>query len=55
MTAIHTEKAFEELITAHLVGHGWVAGRDADFDPAVALDRGNLFAFIEATQRSSSG
>jgi type I restriction enzyme R subunit len=50
MTAIHTEKAFEELITAHLVAHGWLAGRDADFDPTLALDRSHLFAFIEATQ-----
>jgi type I restriction enzyme R subunit len=50
MAAIHTEKAFEDFITAHLVAHGWLAGQAADFDPTVALDRGHLFAFIAATQ-----
>lgn len=50
MSGIHKEKAFEDLIEAHLLESGWRKGRDADFDPVRALDATQLFAFIKETQ-----
>jgi type I restriction enzyme R subunit len=50
MTDIHKEKAFEDHIEAHLVEHGWLRGRDADFDPTHAVDPTHLFAFLRDTQ-----
>lgn len=47
---IHKEKAFEDEIEAHLLEHGWLRGRDADFDPVRALDAGQLLSFIRETQ-----
>ncbi len=50
MSDIHKERAFEDEIEAHLLDHGWLRGRDADFDPKTALDATHLLAFIKETQ-----
>jgi type I restriction enzyme R subunit len=45
------EVAFEDAIVEHLVtGAGYTPGVPTNFDPAVALDTAELFAFIGATQ-----
>ncbi len=43
---IHLEDAVED----HLLEHGWLKGDPKDFDPELAIDQTQLFAFIEATQ-----
>lgn len=50
MNDVHKEIAFERQIQAHLLEHGWARGSDADFDPKLAVDREQLFGFIEETQ-----
>jgi len=50
MTAIHTEGAFEEAVAEHLVAHGYHRGDPAGFDPEIAIDTAQLFAYIEASQ-----
>lgn len=50
MPGVHTEAAFEQLIGDHLVANGYTRGSKGDYDPALALDPAQLFAFIEATQ-----
>jgi type I restriction enzyme, R subunit len=50
MTASHKEKAFEDGVEAHLLGHGWLQGDPAGFRRDLALDPAHLFAFIETTQ-----
>lgn len=48
--SVHTERAFEEAIEAHLLGHGWVQGTASFYRRDVALDTAVLFEFIGATQ-----
>src|SRR5438132_7846906 len=52
MTArMHTERALEDLIEAHLIEQGgWHKGNPTDFDAELALTRSDLFAFIQTTQ-----
>jgi len=50
MVAIHTERAFEEAVADHLVASGHLHGDPADFEPEIALDTAQLFAWIEASQ-----
>jgi type I restriction enzyme R subunit len=50
MAAVHTERAFEEAVADHLVDNGYHRGDPADFDPEIALDAVQLFAWIEASQ-----
>jgi type I restriction enzyme R subunit len=50
MAMVHTERAFEEAVADHLVAHGYHRGDPADFDPEIALDSAQLFAYIEASQ-----
>ena len=47
---IRKEAAFESAIEVHLLEHGWLKGDPNDFDRELALDKKQLFAFIEATQ-----
>jgi type I site-specific restriction-modification system R (restriction) subunit len=48
---MHTERALEDLIEAHLVEQGgWRKGDSTDFDTELALTPSDLFAFIQATQ-----
>jgi type I restriction enzyme R subunit len=50
MTIVHTEKAFEESIERHLLGHGWVRGYALNYRREVGLDMDEVFAFVTATQ-----
>lgn len=50
MTKIHTEAAFESVIEAHLLAHGYEQGNPKSFDAALGLDPVRLTAFIAATQ-----
>ncbi len=50
MSEIHKERAFEDQVEAHLLEHGWLRGRDVDFDPKVALDPTHLLGFVRETQ-----
>ncbi len=46
-----TEKAYQRFIIDWLVGkNGYVERTDADFDRAIALDRGMLLRYLEKTQ-----
>lgn len=49
MTAVHTEKQLENAIESALLRGGWRGGTD-NYRPDLALDTGELFAFIGATQ-----
>jgi len=50
MVTLHTEKAFENAIEAHLLAHGYLKCDPATFDRARMLDSVPLFAFIAGTQ-----
>jgi type I restriction enzyme R subunit len=50
MTAVHSERAFEEAVADYLVDHGYHRGDPVDFDPKIAIDTAQLFAYIEASQ-----
>jgi len=50
MTAIHTEKAFEDAIEASLLTSGWTKGDAAAFDREKALHPADFLAFLQATQ-----
>src|SRR5262245_34352009 len=50
MTEIYKEHAFEDVIEAHLLAHGWLKGQPTDFQRDLALDRAHLFSFLGATQ-----
>jgi len=50
MTAVHTERPFEEAIAEHLVEHGYYRGEPANFDPGIAIDTVQLFAYINESQ-----
>jgi type I restriction enzyme, R subunit len=46
-----TEKAFEDAIERHLLEEaGWIRGEAQDFDRELAIDRRQLFAWLEASQ-----
>lgn len=49
MTAIHTERAFEDRVEAELLTHGWSAAQGT-FDATLGIDTGELLRFIGATQ-----
>ncbi len=49
-TLIATEKAFEETIETDLLAQGYRRGDAANWDKSLALDRSEVFAFIETTQ-----
>jgi len=51
MPTDHTEKGFENAVTAHLFTGGYVAGDPATFDAKLALDPSTLVAFVKASQR----
>jgi type I restriction enzyme R subunit len=56
MAKMHTERALEDLIEAHLIEQGgWRKGDPADFDAELALTPSDLFAFIQATQPDTWG
>ncbi len=46
----HTERAFEDAIEEHLLGHGWRKGNAGSFDRALALDPDEVIRFIAETQ-----
>ena len=46
----HIERAFENAIEEHLLGHGWLKGTPANFDRVLALDQHHVLAFIADTQ-----
>jgi type I restriction enzyme, R subunit len=48
--AQHIERAFENAIEEHLLGHGWLKGKPDHFDREVALDRDHVLGFIADTQ-----
>lgn len=48
--SIKTEHVFESAIEAHLLDHGWLKGNRDDFDRDLGIDKGQFFAFVEATQ-----
>ena len=48
------EASLEELIVCQMVEGGWTEGAASDFDPAYALDLGQLAAFIEETQPNAA-
>jgi type I restriction enzyme R subunit len=50
-TAVHKEKALEDVVEATLLAGGWTRGNAGDYDRERALDPAHLFAFIEATQQ----
>ena len=50
MPVDHTEKGFEQAIEHYLLGHRYVKGDPANFDPALALDPATLIAFLKDTQ-----
>ena len=48
---VHTERAFEDAIQAHLVElGGWDPGEPRDWDPARGLFPGHLLEYVRATQ-----
>jgi len=47
---VHTERAFEDAVEAHLLAHGWVQGAAAHYRRDLGLDTAVLFEFIGATQ-----
>lgn len=46
----HIERAFEEAIEEHLLGHGWHKGDPDRFDRALALDPAEAARFVQETQ-----
>ena len=50
MPGVHDEATFESAIEHHLLDNGYFPGDVADYDPSLAVDSKQLFAFIEATQ-----
>ena len=50
MPGVHDEATFESAIEHHLLDNGYFPGDVADYDPSLAVDSMQLFAFIEATQ-----
>ncbi len=53
--AQHIERAFENAIEEHLLGHGWHKGNPDHFDRALALDAAEVIRFIADTQPSHVG
>jgi type I restriction enzyme R subunit len=52
--ADHNEAIFEAEICEYLYAHGWLhSGNDAGYDRERALFPGDLYAWLEATQKSS--
>ncbi len=50
MPTDHTEKGFEDAVTAHLLAHGYAAGSPKGFDAKLALDPTTLVAFLRSSQ-----
>ncbi|KXL48372.1 MAG: hypothetical protein FE78DRAFT_29172 [Acidomyces sp. 'richmondensis'] len=50
MAAIHTEKALEEVIEAHLLAHGWHRGDPVTYDRELALFPTTFLHFVKASQ-----
>ena len=50
MPGVHDEARFESAIEQHLLTNGYVHGESGDYEPSLAIDSNQLFAFIEATQ-----
>jgi type I restriction enzyme R subunit len=50
MPTDHTEKGFENAVTAHLLTCGYVAGDPAKFDAKLALDPATLVGFLKTSQ-----
>ena len=50
MPGVHDEATFESAIEQHLLANGYIQADVGDYDPSLALDSKQLFAFIEATQ-----
>lgn len=50
MTTVRGERAFEDAIEAHLLGHGWVQGAVSNYRRDLGLDTAVLFEFLGATQ-----
>ena len=50
MPTDHTEKGFEDAVTAHLLAHGYAAGSPKGFDAKLALDPPTLVAFLRSSQ-----
>ncbi|HUP25404.1 MAG TPA: DEAD/DEAH box helicase family protein [Thermoanaerobaculia bacterium] len=50
MTKVHTEKAFEDAIEAHLLAHGYEPADLGDYDPQRALFPSLLVDFVRSTQ-----
>ena len=55
MAAQHIERAFENAIEEHLLGHGWLKGDPDHFDRALALDAAEVVQFIAETQAATWG
>lgn len=50
-TSIHSEKAFEDAITNHLIEFGeYIAGNPNDFDRKLAIDKVQLINFLKTSQ-----
>lgn len=47
---VHTEEAFEAVIEAHLLGHGYESAAPDDYDREMALLPETVLAFIKTTQ-----
>src|SRR5437868_4411542 len=50
MPTDHTEKGFENAVTASLLAGGYVAGDPAKFDAKLALDPSTLVRFLKTSQ-----
>jgi type I site-specific restriction-modification system R (restriction) subunit len=50
MPTDHTEKGFEDAVTARLLASGYVAGNPAQFDAKHALDPTTLVQFLKTSQ-----
>lgn len=55
MPTDHTEKGFENAVTASLLSGGYVIGEPGKFDLKLALDPGTLVGFLKATQPKEWG
>ena len=49
----HIERAFENAIEEHLLGHGWHKGNPDRFDRTLALDAAEVIRFIAETQATT--
>jgi type I restriction enzyme, R subunit len=49
----HIERAFENAIEEHLLGHGWHKGNPDHFDRALALDPAEVVRFIAESQAAT--